>query len=77
MTHVLAYFVLTVFLVIEWSTGECLSPHLLCVSMQYFRAIGFFNEADTLESNSILIYLKQWTSLYTRLGMYKAPLIKW
>jgi len=42
-----------------------------------FCAIGFFNEADTLESSSILIYLKSWASLYTELGWRKAALIKW
>jgi len=30
-----------------------------------FRAIGFFNEADTLESSSILIYFFNKQSIYT------------
>jgi hypothetical protein len=33
----------------------------------YIRAIGFFNEADTLESSSILIYSKLRAVLYTQL----------
>jgi len=33
----------------------------------YFCAIGFFNEADTLESNSILIYSKLQKRLYTQM----------
>ncbi len=32
----------------------------------HFRAIGFFNEADTLESSSLLIYSESHTSLYTQ-----------
>jgi hypothetical protein len=37
-----------------------------CFSLSHFREIGFFNEADTLESSSILIYshLRQ-DNLYT------------
>ncbi len=31
-----------------------------------FRAIGFFSEADTLESSSILIYVVQEQSIYTQ-----------
>jgi hypothetical protein len=31
-----------------------------------FRAIGFFDEADTLESSSILIYLFREQSMYTQ-----------
>ena len=38
--------------------------------------LGFFNEADTLESSSILIYLFQAQSIYTRKGWHKAILIK-
>jgi len=34
---------------------------------QSFRAIGFFKEADTLESSSILIYSELQTGLYTQL----------
>ena len=41
-----------------------------------FHAIGFFNEADMLESCSILIYSKSQTSLYTELGWHEAALIK-
>jgi len=31
--------------------------------LNYFRAIGFFNEANTLESSSILTYSKLQTGL--------------
>jgi hypothetical protein len=33
---------------------------------KYIRAIDFFNEADTLESSSILIYSKLHTGLDTQ-----------
>ncbi len=36
------------------------------ISVLHFRAIGFFNEADTLESSSILIYSFQEQSIYTQ-----------
>ncbi len=36
------------------------------ISVLYFRAIGFFNEADTLESSSMLIYSFQEQSIYTQ-----------
>jgi hypothetical protein len=42
-----------------------------------FRAIGFFNEADTLESSSILIYSDLQTGLYRGLSWHEAALIKW
>ncbi len=37
-----------------------------------FRAIWFFNEADTVESCSILIYSELQTGLYTQPGQQKA-----
>jgi len=47
------------------STGACVN-HVTCMTRRrlsvvrngyiMFRAIGFFNEADTLESSSVLIY---------------------
>jgi len=39
-------------------------------------AIGFFNEADTLESSSILIYSESMTGLYTQWIGWGAILIK-
>jgi hypothetical protein len=36
------------------------------VKISYFCAIAFFNEADTLESSSILIYSLQEQSIYTQ-----------
>ncbi len=33
---------------------------------QHLRVIGFLNEADTLESSSILIYSELHTGLYTQ-----------
>jgi hypothetical protein len=33
-----------------------------------FHAIGFYNEADTLESSSILIYSQAMAGLYTQSG---------
>jgi len=44
-----------------------------------FHAIGFFNEADTLESSSALIYsrAKQTQSIYTQNGWHTTMLIKW
>ncbi len=41
-----------------------------------FPAIGFFNEADTLESSSILIYSFQEQSIYTQKGRHEAVPIK-
>ncbi len=41
-----------------------------------FRAIGFFNEADTLESYSILIYSDVHTGLYTQWFGLDTMLIK-
>ncbi len=41
-----------------------------------FRAIGFFNEAGTLESSSKQIYFQSMTGLYTQLGWRDATLIK-
>jgi len=41
-----------------------------------FCETGFFNEADTLESISILIYSELHTGLYTMIGL-DAALIKW
>ena len=32
----------------------------------YFRSTGFFNEADILETSSILIYLVEVQSIYTQ-----------
>jgi hypothetical protein len=40
-----------------------------------FRAIRFFNEADTLESRSILIYSFQEQSIFTEKVRHKAVLI--
>jgi hypothetical protein len=42
-----------------------------------FCAIGFFNEADTLEYSSVLIYLDLQTGLYRGLSWHEAALIKW
>ncbi len=42
----------------------------------YFRAIGFYSEADTLESSSILIYFKKEQSIYTLGDMPDAASIK-
>jgi len=39
---------------------------LKCFIYFTFRTIGFFNEADTLESSSILIYSELQTGLYTQ-----------
>jgi hypothetical protein len=41
-----------------------------------FRTIGYFSEADTFESSSILIYSQLRMGLYTQLGRQKAVLIK-
>jgi hypothetical protein len=41
-----------------------------------FCAIGVFNEADTLESSSILIYSQLQTGLYIQLCWQDAALIK-
>jgi hypothetical protein len=41
-----------------------------------FRATGFFSEADTLESTSILIYLESKTGLNTQMFWQEAALIK-
>jgi hypothetical protein len=49
---------------------------LLYFHYTYFRAIGFFNEADTFESSSILIYSELQMGLYTLLGQQEAVLIK-
>ncbi len=37
-----------------------------------FCAVGFFNEADTLESSSLLIYTEIQTDLYTQLVQQEA-----
>jgi hypothetical protein len=42
-----------------------------------FRAIGFFDNADTLESSSILIYSELHAGLYTQRIWQDAALIKW
>ncbi len=42
----------------------------------WFRAMGFFNEADTLESSSIRIYSQLQTWLYAQSGQRDAALIK-
>jgi hypothetical protein len=42
-----------------------------------FHAIGFFIEADTLESSSILIYSELQASLCTQWSWLEATLIKW
>ncbi len=44
--------------------------------MYLFCATGFFNEADTLESSSKLIYSQLQTGLYTHIGWREAVLIK-
>jgi hypothetical protein len=41
-----------------------------------FHAIGFFNEADTLESSSMLIYSFQEQSIYTQMICHEATYIK-
>ncbi len=41
-----------------------------------FHAIGFFNEAGTVESSSILIYSFQAQSIYTQKMLQKVRLIK-
>ncbi len=45
-------------------------------SPSFFCAIGFFNEADTLESSSILIYSELHASLYTKIIGRDDALIK-
>jgi hypothetical protein len=42
----------------------------------FFRATGFFNVADTLESSSILIYSEFWMGLYTQIRWREETLIK-
>ncbi len=44
----------------------------LYVECHYFHAIGFFNEANTLESTSILIYSFQEQSIYTQKMWHEA-----
>jgi hypothetical protein len=44
---------------IHW---QCLLAKMLAI---LFCAVGFFNEADTLESSSILIYLQSMAGFYT------------
>jgi hypothetical protein len=53
-----------------------LQTKALNLAFYYFRVIGFFNEADTLESNSILIYSLQEQSIYTLKTRHKAMLSK-
>ncbi len=43
--------------------------------LQMFHAIGFFNEADTFESSSVLIYSELLTGLYTQWFGLDAALI--
>jgi hypothetical protein len=38
----------------------------IVMGMRYFCVIGFYNEADTVESSSILIYSKSKLGLYTQ-----------
>ncbi len=38
----------------------------IVTGMRYFRVIGFYHEADTLEFSSILIYSKSKIGLYTQ-----------
>jgi len=40
-------------------------------SYEKFHAIGFFNEADTLESSSILIYSQLQMGFYTEMVGWK------
>ncbi len=49
---------------------------VLSVNQGVFRAIGFFNEADTFESSSILIYSISEQSILTNSGRHEAVLIK-
>jgi hypothetical protein len=49
----------------------------MLTNVHKFRAIGFFNEADTLESSSILIYSELQTGLYTQWCWLEAVSIKW
>jgi hypothetical protein len=43
--------------------------------LEYFHAIGFFNEADTLETSSVLFYSQSMSGLYTQWGQQNAALI--
>ncbi len=52
-----------------WSADRLTVPSTFC-------AIGFFNEADTLESSSILIYSQLQTGLCTPIGWREAAVIK-
>jgi len=45
--------------------------------MIFWCKIGFFKEADTLESSSMLIYSELQMGLYTQWVWLKATLIKW
>jgi hypothetical protein len=42
-----------------------------------YCAVGFFNETDTLEFCSMLIYLQLQMGLYSQRGQQDAVLIKW
>jgi hypothetical protein len=44
--------------------------------LMYFHAIGFFNEADTLESSSKLTYSFQEEVIHTQKVQHRAKLIK-
>ncbi len=46
--------------------NETFLVHFITYQLKDFRAIGFFNEADTLEFSSILIYSQSMAGLYTQ-----------
>jgi len=48
-------------------TTSTMMSHFEPMKKKYFRANGVFNEADTLESSSILIYSESHMSLYTQM----------
>jgi hypothetical protein len=64
----------TILLVVKL-TKEPMQEQLLMLSLM-FRAIGFFNEADTLGSSSIQIYSVTDGFIYTN-NWPGAVLIKW
>jgi len=50
-----------------------LLPIIIKDNVTYFRAIGCFNEADTHESSSILIYSRQKAKYYYTKGLGLMP----
>jgi hypothetical protein len=57
-------------------TTSTMMSHFQPMKKKYFRANGVFNEADTLESSSLLIYSESQIGLYTQLVLLEAALIK-